>query len=52
MCFKKHLGYILSWTLFSKINKIEIKFNRGGELFKHLSEVKRFSEAKAKFYAA
>ena len=27
-------------------------FIQGGELFKHLSEMKRFSEDKAKFYAA
>ena len=27
-------------------------FIQGGELFKHLSEQKRFSEEKAKFYAA
>jgi hypothetical protein len=27
-------------------------FIQGGELFKHLSEMKRFSEEKAKFYAA
>jgi len=26
--------------------------NRGGELFKHLSESKRFTEYRAKFYAA
>jgi serine/threonine protein kinase len=25
---------------------------RGGELFKHLSEQRRFSEERAKFYAA
>lgn len=29
-----------------------MKFVQGGELFKHLSEQKRFSEAKTKFYAA
>lgn len=27
-------------------------FIRGGELFKHLSEAKRFTEERAKFYAA
>lgn len=27
-------------------------FIQGGELFKHLSEQKRFEESKAKFYAA
>jgi hypothetical protein len=27
-------------------------FIQGGELFKHLSEQKRFAESKAKFYAA
>ena len=29
-----------------------MQFIQGGELFKHLSEQKRFSEAKTKFYAA
>ena len=29
-----------------------LDFIQGGELFKHLSEEKRFSEGKAKFYAA
>ena len=29
-----------------------MQFSQGGELFKHLSEQKRFSEEKTKFYAA
>ena len=29
-----------------------MQFIQGGELFKHLSEEKRFSEYKTKFYAA
>jgi serum/glucocorticoid-regulated kinase 2 len=29
-----------------------MEFIQGGELFKHLSEAKRFEEPKAKFYAA
>jgi len=29
-----------------------LEFIQGGELFKHLSEAKRFDEAKAKFYTA
>jgi len=29
-----------------------MQFIQGGELFKHLSEQKRFSEEKTKFYAA
>lgn len=29
-----------------------MKFLRGGELFKHLKQVKKFKESQAKFYAA
>jgi len=31
---------------------ISLTFLRGGELFKHLSEARRFSEQRARFYAA
>jgi serine/threonine protein kinase len=34
------------------IGNISYLYNRGGELFKYLSEAKRFSEERAKFYAA
>lgn len=29
-----------------------MRFIRGGELFMHLSKVRRFEESRAKFYAA
>jgi hypothetical protein len=51
MSFLFHSESISSWISFSNRFYI-IKINRGGELFKHLSEVRRFDEERTRFYAA
>jgi hypothetical protein len=43
--------YIEKLILF-QVKILSLTFIRGGELLKHLSDEKRFSESKTKFYAA